>query len=94
MKEIKFKYHDSGIISCTCNTEQRWIDYDIGIEFAEIPSTDMKRNLVFYERDTDNYTREKIAWAEISFNSNQYHRFEEQNKDQIIVYFVPVKMLL
>lgn len=94
MKQLKFKYHDSGIISCICNTEERWVDYEVSIEFAEIPSPDMKMNLVFYERDTDNYTREKIACVEIPFNSNKYHRFEEQNKDQIVVYFIPVIILM
>lgn len=94
MKELKFKYHDSGIISCICNTEHRWIDYDTCVEFAEIPSPDMKRNLVFYERDTDNYTREKIAQAEIQFDVNKYHRLEEAEKDQIVIYFIPKEMLL
>ena len=94
MKKLKFKHHDSGIISCICNTEHRWIDYDVGVEFAEIPSPDMKRNLAFYERDTDNYTREKVAQAEIQFDVNKYHRFEEQNKDQIVIYFIPREMLL
>lgn len=94
MKELKFKYHDSGIISCICNTEHRWINYDVGVEFAEIPSPDMKKNLVFYERDTDNFTIETIAIAEIPFDVNKYHRFEEQNKDQIVVYFIPKEMLL
>lgn len=54
----------------------------------------MKKNLVFYERDTDNFTRETIATAEIPFDVNKYHRFEEQNKDQIVVYFIPKEMLL
>lgn len=94
MKELKFKYHDSGIISCICNTERRWINYEVAIWFAEIPSPDMKRDLVFYERDTDNFTRETIAIAEITFDVNKYHRFEEQNKDQIVVYFIPKEMLL
>ena len=94
MKELKFKYHDSGIISCICNTEHRWINYDVGVEFAEIPSPDMKRNLVFYERDTDNFTRETIAIAEISFDVSKYHRLEEAEKDQIVVYFIPTGMLL
>lgn len=94
MKELEFIKHGSGIISCICNTERRWIDYDVGVEFAEIPSPDMKRNLAFYERDTANYTREKIAQAEIQFDVNKYHRFEEQEKSQIVVYFIPTDMLL
>ena len=94
MKELEFIKHGSGIISCICNTEHRWINYTVGVEFAEIPSPDMKRNLVFYERDTDNFTRETIAIAEIQFDVNKYHRLEEAEKDQIVVYFIPTEMLL
>jgi hypothetical protein len=96
MKQLKFKHHDSGIKSVICNTDEKWIDYRIEIDWYKEKSTDKpdisKNVLCFYE--SIDYEKEKLAEVYLDFDHTKYHRFDEQNKNQIIVYFVPREMIL
>lgn len=47
-----------------------------------------------FEWNREDFVREKVAFAEFDFDSKQYHRLEEQNKDQVIIYLIPKSMLL
>ncbi len=96
MKQLKFKHHNSGIKSVICNTDEKWIDYGVEINWYKENTTDKpdisKNILCFY--DSIDYEKEKLAEAYIDFDYTKYHRFDEQCKDQIVVYFVPREMLL
>lgn len=96
MKQLKFKHHDSGIKSVICNTDEKWIDYRVEISWYKKDVTskqDISKNMLCFYESID-YEKEKLAEAFIDFDYTKYHRFDEQRKDQIVVYFVPREMLL
>lgn len=99
MKQLKFKHHASGIKSVICNTDEKWIDYEVEIDWYKkdaISKPDItKQVLIVYDVHPDNpWEREQIAGAMFDFDHTKYHRFDEQDDNQIVVYFIPIDMLL
>ena len=49
-----------------------------------------------YLRDPDKKfsTRELFVEVGIDFDYREYHQLEEQEKDQLVIYFIPMEMLL
>lgn len=73
---------ESGIKRVIWNTDMRWIDYSISYD----PHSVGVYNLYdFYKLK---------AQIHLDFDVRGYHRLEEQNKDQIIFYFIPRNWLL
>ena len=97
MKELKFKYHDSGIISLIVNMPEKYMDYYTCINFARDtngrPIIDEHVFEFFLESKDLNGFKELYAKATIDFDSRKYHKLEEFEKDQIVVYFIPKEML-
>ena len=82
---IHVKYCDSGIIKVTVNTETRWCSYDCyqntsgGYTVKELPSNFMDK--IFHE-----FT--------VNFKPDtRYTRIDDQEKDQVYVYFIPTDMI-
>ena len=97
MKELEFKYHDSGIISLIVNMPEKYMDYQTCINFARDtngrPIIDEHVFEFFLESKDLNGFKELYAKATIDFDSRKYHKLEEFEKDQIVVYFIPKEML-
>lgn len=94
MKELKFRHHKSGIKSLIWNTDERWIDFEVVKEYDIVDQGIVTTSLAMFKCNREDFTREKVAFARFDFDDKQYHSLEEQNKDQVIVYFVPKVMLL
>ena len=96
MKELKFKHHKSGIKSLIWNTDERWIDFEVSEEYNldKVNKGIFNTHLAMFKCNREDFVREKVAFAKFDFDSKQYHRLEEQNKDQVIIYLVPKSMLL
>lgn len=96
MKELKFKHHKSGIKSLIWNTDERWIDFDVAEEYdlSKIDQGVVTTHLALFKCNREDFTREKVAFANFDFDSKKYHRLEEQNKDQVIIYLIPTVMIL
>lgn len=99
MKQLKFKHHNSGIKSVICNTDEKWIDHEVEIHWYKKDATSKpditKQMLIVYNVNPYNpWEREQIAEVMFDFDHTKYHRFDEQDDDQIVVYFIPRDMLL
>lgn len=99
MKELSLTYHDSGIISLVVDTPKRWMDYWVCIDFKrdenDRPIKD-EHIIAVYLRDPEKEfsQRELFVEVEIDFDYRKYHKLEEVEKDQIVVYFIPMEMLI
>ena len=98
-EQSEFIKHDSGIISLIINTPKRWMDYWVCIDFKR-DENDKPINgeyvAAVYLRDPDKEfsTRELFVEVGIDFDYRKYHQLEEQEKDQLVIYFIPMEMLL
>lgn len=79
---LKPIYMKSGIKRVIWNTEFRWADYGVSYD----PMTKNAYNL--------SVNFETVARMELDFDVSAYHRLEEQEKDQVVFYFIPRHMLL
>ena len=97
MKELKFKHHKSGIISLIVNTPERWMEYQTLITFKrdvnDRPIPEQQFTIELYDPTKDFHLVDTLS-VEFDFDYLKYHRFEEANKDQIVIYFIPREMLL
>ena len=100
MKELKFKHHKSGIKSLIINMPEKYMDYYTCINFARDangrPIIDEHVFEFLLESKDLNGFKEPYLYAKatIDFDSRKYHKLEEQEKSQIVVYFIPREMLL
>ena len=98
-EQSEFIKHDSGIISLIINTPKRWMDYWVCIDFKR-DENDKPINgeyvVAVYLRDPDKEfsTRELFVEVGIDFDYRKYHQLEQQEKDQLVIYFIPMEMLL
>ena len=97
MKELKFKYHDSGIISLIVNTPERWMEYQTLITFKrdinDRPIPEQQFTIELYDPTEDFHLVDTLN-VDFDFDHKKYHRLEEAEKDQIVIYFIPKEMLL
>lgn len=93
MKQIE-SYHISkseyGVITLIINTVDKWVSYD----WTE-GNTDNWLRIIDVETNTylDTLT---IVYSELGFDKEKegrYHRLEEQDKDQIIFYWIPLRLI-
>lgn len=96
MKQIE-SYHISkseyGIITLIINTKDKWLNYSHGnyYEFYRINFYRDEEDIKRIEEDEI-----KIPLREFSFDlekEGRYHRLEQQEKDQIIFYWIPIRLL-
>lgn len=93
MKQIK-SYHISkseyGIITLIVNTVDRWVLYD----WSEGNTNNWLRTI---DEKTNTYSDTlTILYSEFQFDKEKevrYLRLEQQNKDQIIFYWIPVRLI-
>lgn len=97
MKELKFKHHDSGIISLIVNTPERWMEYQTLITFKrdinDRPIPEQQFTIELYSPTRDFHLVDTLN-VDFDFDYKKYLRLEEAEKDQIVVYFIPKAMLL
>lgn len=97
MKELKFIKHDSGIISLIVNTPERWMEYQTLITFKrdvnDRPIQEQQLTIELYSSTRDFHLVDTLN-VDFDFDYKKYHRLEEAEKDQIVIYFIPTEMLL
>lgn len=97
MKELELIKHGSGIISLIVNTPERWMEYQTLITFKrdinDRPIPEQQFTIELY-RPTRDFHLVYTLTVDFDFDHKKYHRLEEAEKDQIVVYFIPKEMLL
>ena len=97
MNKLKFETNSFGIKRCIINTSGRWVDYSVYESFGNLPDETSKVLRVdTTEDDTewlDKFVPESFI-MDLDFETKEYYRMVEQEKDQIIVYYIPTPMLL
>ena len=96
-EQSEFIKHDSGIISLIINTPERWMEYQTSITFKRDvvgrPIPEQQFTIELYDPTKDFHLVDTLN-LDFDFNYKKYHRFEEVEKDQIVIYFIPREMLL
>lgn len=97
MNNLKFKHLKSGIIQLVVNTPERWMGHQTHISFKRDvngrPIPEQQFTIELYDPTKDFHLVDTLN-LDFDFNYKKYHRFEEVEKDQIVVYFIPIEMLL
>ena len=97
MNNLKFKHLKSGIIQLVVNTPERWMGHQTHISFKRDingrPIPEQQFTIELYDPTKDFHLVDTLT-ADFDFDYKKYHRFEEVEKDQIIIYFIPREMLL
>lgn len=97
MKELELIKHGSGIISLIVNTPERWMEYQTLITFKrdinDRPIPEQQLTIELYSPTRDFHLVDTLT-VDFDFDHKKYHRLEEAEKDQIVVYFIPREMLL
>ena len=97
MNTLKFKHLQSGIIQLIVNTPERWMEYQTLITFKrdinDRPIPEQQFNIELYSPTRDFHLVDTLT-VDFDFDHKKYHRLEEANKDQIVIYFIPTEMLL
>jgi len=77
------KYCKSGIIKVIVNTTERWVNYYI--TWDDYPIVEVT--------DEDGFISDSFK-IEVEFEKGMFYtRLEQQEKDQIILYFIPFNLL-
>ena len=95
MNKLKFETNSFGIKRCIINTNGRWVDYSIYESFNDLPdanSTKVLRVVTREPEDSWGFAPESFI-VDLDFETKEHYRMVEQEKDQIIVYYFPIKML-
>ena len=94
---MKFKHLKSGIIQLIVNTPERWMGHQTHISFKQDingrPIPEQQFTIELYDPTKDFHLVDTLN-LDFDFNYKKYHRFEEVEKDQIVIYFIPREMLL
>lgn len=97
MNNLKFKHLKSGIIQLIVNTPERWMGHQTHISFKQDingrPIPEQQFTIELYDPTKDFHLVDTLN-LDFDFNYKKYHRFEEVEKDQIVIYFIPREMLL
>ena len=97
MNNLKFKHLKSGVIQLIVNTSERWMEYQTHITFkldvVGRPIPEQQFTIELYDPTKDFHLVDTLN-LDFDFNYKKYHRFEEVEKDQIVIYFIPREMLL
>ena len=96
MSNLKFETNSFGIKRCIINTNSKWCDYSIYESFDNLPDKTSKVLRVDTTEDDperlDNFVPESFV-IDLDFETKEFYRMVEQEKDQIIVYYFPIAML-
>ncbi|QEG08516.1 hypothetical protein [Aeromonas phage 4L372D] len=96
---MRFKHLKSGIIQLIVNTQERWVDYQTLVTFKRdtdgkpIPKQQFTIELLNTGYGGEWCVTETLS-IDFDFDHRKYHKLEQQEKDQIVIYFVPKEMLL
>lgn len=94
---MKFKHLKSGIVQLIINTPERWMYYRTLVTFKRdtngAPINEQQFTIELSDIDDEFGTIETLN-IDFDFDYKKYHKLEEQDKDQIVIYFVPKEMLL
>ena len=80
----KSKY---GIISLIVNTVDNWVDY----RYYHLSNG---HNVILILKDNQEIDKLVIHDTEINFDKESYLRLKQQEDDQIIIYWIPKRLLL
>lgn len=96
---MKFKHLKSGIVRLIVNTPERWREYQALTTFKRdtndrpIPEQQFTIELLNMDHDGNWYVTETMN-IDFDFDHRKFHKLEQQEKDQIVIYFIPKEMLL
>lgn len=94
---MKFKHLKSGIVQLIVNTPERWMEYQTYISFKHSTNDGLTPEQQFtielYSPTKDFHLVDTLN-VDFDFDHKKYHRLEEANKDQVVIYFIPTEMLL
>lgn len=97
MNNLKFKHLKSGIIQLVVNTPERWMGHQTHISFKRDvngrPIPEQQFTIELYDPTKEFHLVDTLT-IDFDFDYKKYHRFEEVEKDQIVIYFIPREMLL
>lgn len=85
---LKFETNEFGIKRCIVNTQNRWVPYALSSGFF---NKTPEISLIVYSED-ELFT-EEIHTVPIYFDTKDYYRMVEQEKDQITIFYFPVAMM-
>ena len=96
MNKLKFETNSFGIKRCIINTSGRWVDYSVYESFDNLPDETSKVLRVDTTEDDpewlDYFVPESFI-MDLDFETKEFYRMVEQEKDQIIIYYFPIAML-
>ena len=96
MNKLKFETNSFGIKRCIINTSGRWVDYSVYESFDNLPDTTstkvLRVDIIENAYPLDNFVSESFI-MDLDFETKEYYRMVEQEKDQIVVYYFPIKMM-
>ena len=97
MNNLKFKHLKSGIVQLVVNTPERWMGHQTHISFKRDvngrPIPEQQFTIELYSPTKDYHLVDTLN-IDFDFDYKKYHRLEEAEKDQIVIYFIPTEMLL
>ena len=94
MNKLKFETNSFGIKRCIINTSGRWVDYSIYESFDGLPDKTSKVLNVETRKPEDSWGFVPESFImDLDFETKEFYRMVEQEKDQIIVYYFPIKMM-
>lgn len=97
MNNLKFKHLKSGIIQLIVNTTERWMGHQTHISFKRDvngrPIPEQQFTIELYDPTKDFHLVDTLN-VDFDFDYKKYHRLEEVEKDQVVIYFIPTDMLL
>lgn len=97
MNNLKFKHLKSGIIQLIVNTPERWMGHQTHISFKQDingrPIPEQQFTIELYDPTKDFHIVDTLN-IDFDFDYKKYHRLEEAEKDQIVIYFIPMEMLM
>ena len=96
MNNLKFKHLKSGIIQLIVNTPERWMGHQTHISFKRDvngrPIPEQQFTIELYDPTKDFHLVDTLN-VDFDFDYKKYHRLEEAEKDQVVIYFIPTDML-
>ena len=87
IEKSDLRSNDSGVVSWLTNLKERWVG------FEKIDGVN-KKGESYIEYVFDNGCGLVDSVKLINFNTSNYRMFSEMEKEQLLVYFIPMKTLI
>lgn len=86
---LKFETNEFGIKRCIVNTQNRWCEYRLISDLFD-------KHLIIETFDENRWKIEEVHETftiSLDFDTKNYYRMVEQEKDQITIFYFPIAMM-